>query len=99
MRKYRPLFVFLRRWKNKHGRHDLELSFAEIEGIINALLPNSATAAEWWGNEPTEERGCVQSRAWTEAGFEAHPIAGAERVRFRHVTSMPGQEDGAVSRP
>ncbi len=83
MRKYQPLFVFLRRWKNKHAEPALELSFAEIERIINALLPNSAAVADWWRNEPSGERTGPQSRAWIEAGFDAHPMVTSERVRFR----------------
>lgn len=82
MGKYEPLGIFLRRWKSKHDMDVVELSFAEIERIIRALLPNSARTREWWRNKPGNERGFIQCRSWLEAGFEAHLLEGRERVRF-----------------
>ncbi|WP_419198238.1 DUF7662 domain-containing protein [Novosphingobium resinovorum] len=87
MGKYAPLGTFLRRWKNKHDLDQLELTFADIERIIGALLPNSASKHDWWRNEASLERGHKQSRSWLEAGFEAHPLKGTERVRFRRRCS------------
>ncbi|MBV2149812.1 hypothetical protein KRZ98_16320 [Sphingobium sp. AS12] len=83
MGKYAPLGAFLRRWKRKNATADtVELTFADVERIIGAILPRGAISRDWWGNAPGDERGIVQCRAWLNAGFEAHPVEGAERVRF-----------------
>ncbi len=79
MAKYDPLRRFLSR--NKHA--EIELSFAEIERIIGAMLPKSAARPQWWANEISEDSRHVQSRAWRDAGCEAYPVLDAERVRFR----------------
>lgn len=84
MGKYAPLGAFLRRWKRKNVDADsVELSFADVERIIGALLPRGAARRDWWHNSHRTERGFVQSRAWLSAGFEAQPVDGVERVRFR----------------
>jgi len=84
MSKYAPLGAFLRRWKRKNGSADtVELTFADVERIIGALLPQGAATREWWHNHDRTERGFAQSRAWLNAGFEAHPVEGSERVLFR----------------
>jgi hypothetical protein len=86
MGKYAPLGAFLRRWKRKNESADtVELTFADVERIIGALLPRSAATRDWWHNNHRTERGFVQSRAWLNAGFEAYPVDGSERVRFRRA--------------
>ncbi|MBO9707976.1 MAG: hypothetical protein J7521_07180 [Caulobacter sp.] len=78
MAKYDPLSGYLRRQKTDR----LELSFAEIERIVGAMLPKSAARPQWWANETDPSGRHVQIRAWREAGFAAFLIAGADRVRF-----------------
>ncbi len=86
MGKYAPLGAFLRRWKRKNTTATtVELTFADVERIIRALLPQGATAGDWWHNSLRTERGFIQSRAWLNAGFEAHKVDGAESVRFRRT--------------
>ena len=79
MRKYDPLHKYLRR----KSAPELEMSFAEIERVLGAMLPNSAVRSQWWANEASEASMHVQRRAWRDAGYDAFLIAGAERVRFK----------------
>ncbi|RZJ00955.1 MAG: hypothetical protein EON90_05425 [Brevundimonas sp.] len=84
MGKYDPLRDYLRRQKAT----EFELSFAEIERKLGYLLPNSASASEWWSLiDPADTRrsGQVQRAAWLDAGFDACLIEGADRVRFRRI--------------
>ena len=78
MAKYDALETYLTR---KAGA-GIELSFAEIERIIGAMLPNSAARPQWWANERDPASRHVQSRAWRNAGYDAFLIPDAERVRF-----------------
>ncbi len=78
MGKYDPLFHYLRR----KARPVERLSFRDIERIINALLPNSATRVQWWANEDADTTRHVQSLAWTKAGYNAE-LVGDEQVVFR----------------
>lgn len=79
MGKYDPLYQHLRR----RSADELEMSFAEVERVIDAMLPNSAARPQWWSNEAGLDTTHVQCRAWREAGFDAFLIAGKDRVRFR----------------
>src|SRR3546814_20692911 len=83
MGKYDALGVFLRRWKIRNDAQGVELSFAQIEGIINALLPNAAAEPEWWFAEESADRRAPHRRVWIEAGFDAVAEPRAERVYFR----------------
>jgi len=62
-----------------------ELSFAEIEKILGAPLPRSASRPQWWANVTSPETTHVQREAWRAAGFDAFLIAGRDRVRFRRT--------------
>lgn len=79
MAKYDPLGRFLRRQSGA----DVDMSFADIERVIGGMLPKSAARPQWWANEIDPDNRHVQSRAWRSAGYDAFPIAGAEKVRFR----------------
>lgn len=86
MGKYAPLGAFLRRWKRKNSTAStVELSFDDVERIIGAILPKNAASREWWRNVPGNERGFTQCRSWLNAGFNAHPVDGAERVKFSKI--------------
>lgn len=82
MAKYDPLHRLLRRQKIT----EFELTFAEIERALGAMLPKSALRPQWWANVPDNLAGPVQIRAWREAGYEASLIVGKDRVRFRRMT-------------
>ncbi len=79
MAKYDPLRRFLRR----STRIEVQMSFADIERMIGAMLPKSAQRPQWWANETDISGRHVQTKAWLEAGYEAFPVAGAEKVTFK----------------
>lgn len=76
MGKYDPLGRYLKRRQDDA----IEFSFAELERVLGAFLPNGAQAKAWWSNDP-QGPGMVQCQAWLEAGFHATLLNG-ERVRF-----------------
>jgi len=79
MNKYDPLRDYLRRL----GRQEVALSFTDVEDIIGRVLPPSADRAQWWANIRHAAEPHVQGRAWHEAGYDAFPMVGSERVVFR----------------
>lgn len=78
MGKYDALGAFLRRWAARNDGQEVELTFAQIEGLIGAPLPKAAAQLAWWCDQSG-----VQSRAWREASFMARLIEGEELVKFR----------------
>jgi len=82
MPKYTRLYDYLRRKPQPH----IELSFIQVERVIKAPLPNSASRPQWWANDASPESRHVQCKAWLDAGFEASLLPG-ERVLFtrKHV--------------
>ena len=79
MGKYDPLRDYLRRQR----ANELELSFADIERKLGAMLPNSAALPQWWANVTDTNTSHVQREAWRAAGYDAFLILGKDRVRFR----------------
>ena len=67
MGKYEPLGKFLR--AQKLGR--INMSFAEIERIINNKLPPSKKYPAWWSNNPDNN---VMTREWLDAGYETESV-------------------------
>lgn len=86
MGKYDALGAFLRRWSIRYDAEGVELSFAQIEGVINALLPNAAAEPGWWHVKSATDRNAPHRRAWLEAGFDVTAEPHAERVYFRKQT-------------
>ena len=67
--KYRPLLQYLA----KTDALFLKLSFAEIEKILGAPLPQSARRYfAWWANE--EDGMHVQAESWMDAGFQTEKL-------------------------
>jgi hypothetical protein len=87
MGKYDPLRDHLKRQRDD----EFELSFAEIERKLGALLPNSAVRPQWWADISDPETPAVQRAAWRAAGFEAFLIVGRDRVRFRRVRARSAE--------
>ncbi len=81
MSKYDPLSGHLRRQRDD----EFELTFAEIEGILGAMLPKSAARQQWWANTTDPYTSQVQRKAWRDAGYDAFLIAGKACVRFRRT--------------
>ena len=80
MSKYTPLAEYLKRQDREH----VPLTFAEIEKIIGAKLPPSATRHRpWWSNNPDNS---VMTRAWLDAGFESEQVdMAARKLVFKRV--------------
>lgn len=82
MGKYDPLRDHLKRQRTA----DFEMSFAEIERLIGAMLPNSAARPQWLANNVTgPDTTHVQRNAWRDADYDAFLIAGRDRVRFERT--------------
>ena len=61
--KYQPLLEYLQR----SDQREVTLTFAQIEVLINHVLPDSArTKRAWWSNRT---KGALQASAWMEAGY------------------------------
>jgi hypothetical protein len=84
MAKYDGLHQYLRR-----RRVDtLEMTFAEIERRIGAMLPKSAQRPQWWANVTDPDTTHVQRKAWGDANYDAFLISGVDRVQFRRRTAV-----------
>jgi hypothetical protein len=91
-RKYEPLTEFLRR----QSRALVRMSFDEIERVIGAKLPPSATHHRaWWSNNAQNN---VMTKAWKDAGFESEDVdMEGRRVAFRRVRSEVSRDTGTPS--
>jgi hypothetical protein len=93
MSKYAPLADYLK----KQTRDRVPLTFAEIEKIVGAKLPPSASKHRpWWSNNPDNS---VMTRVWLDAGFESGEVDMAarklvfKRVRGGEVADEQGAEE------
>ena len=76
MGKYDPLYRHL----TACGRERVQMTFAEIEAVLGAKLPNSAYHYRpWWGDHHSH----VQSRAWHDAGYRIECVQPGDTVVFR----------------
>jgi hypothetical protein len=80
--KYAPLTTYLRAKRGSQVR----MTFAEIERVIGARLPPSASSHRaWWSNNPLNN---VMTRAWLEAGFESEEVdLSGRKLVFRRMAS------------
>lgn len=93
--KYGPLGAHLKRLAPDHS--DVTLTFAEIERIIEARLPQGAHSEPFWIGVPPGKPP-PRARAWLNAGFIAQPDAARERVRFhRQQTAVRPPQPGAAA--
>lgn len=83
MGKYDALGAFLRRWKVRNDADGVEISYAQIEGIIRGVLPRAAASADWWSASEPSDAHPPHRRAWLDAGFEAVAEPTRECVYFR----------------
>lgn len=90
MSKYEPLTHFLE--DSKLAK--VELSFREIEKIIDASLPPSTYKHRaLWSNNPQNH---VMTQAWLSAGYESEEVdMQAQRVVFRRVKHASGKAQAA----
>lgn len=80
MSKYDPLSGHLRRQR----QDELELTFAEIERILGAMLPKSAARQQWWANTTDPYTSQVQRKAGRRR-LRRLPHRRKDRVRFKRV--------------
>lgn len=75
----------------------LNLTFAEIERVLEARLPKSARLYQaWWANQ--RGAGHVQTRGWLDAGFNTSDLD----LKGQRVTFVPvalAREPRGVGRP
>jgi hypothetical protein len=84
--KYAPLQEYLRKLPATKER--VTLSFGEVEAIVGAKLPKSAsTYREWWANQ----EGGSRAPHWRAAGFAVDGVQlGRQVVEFQRVGAAGG---------
>ncbi|MFN8643709.1 MAG: hypothetical protein U0802_19385 [Candidatus Binatia bacterium] len=91
MTKYQPLEDYLA----ARPESEVPMTFAEIEKVIGAALPASASRREWWSNN---ERSSVITRAWKRAGFRSANVdMPGRRLVFRRGASRSGAAAAPVA--
>jgi hypothetical protein len=83
--KYTPLEKYLRELPESQG--EVTLGFEQIESILKAKLPSSASEdRRWWDHET--EGNHLNQRAWATAGWKVASLdVNAKWVRFVRVGS------------
>lgn len=91
MGKYTPLAKYLQ----SSSDNEVNLSFDDIEAIINAALPPSAhNHREWWANDTSGHHSWATE--WMEAGWICDDVSLLEhRVRFKRLVNKetPTRDD------
>jgi hypothetical protein len=92
MGKYEPLTKFLR----NQAVNEVQMTFAQIERVIDANLPPKAQKHRaWWSNSPSNS---VMTKAWLDAGFRSEQVdMQGRKLVFRRVSSggtKPGPSSG-----
>ena len=79
--KYQPLLEHL----CGSNQHEVTLTFAQIEALMNEALPESARSKRaWWSNRT---KGALQASAWMEAGYRVEDVdLDRQQVTFRKST-------------
>lgn len=80
--RYAPLAIWLQSQSSSRDR--VQLTFQDVEEIIDAELPRSAREHRaWWANDPG---GHVQSQQWLDAGWRVAQVnITEERVIFARI--------------
>ena len=74
MGKYDALFRYL----NANGKQQVTLSYIEIENVLSAKLPKSASKyRQWWDNNSH-----IQSKSWRDAGYKVDEVFLGDKVIF-----------------
>ncbi len=91
MGKYDPL----RRFLEGRDAEEVPMTFAEIERVLGARLPDSKGSPAWWSNNPNNN---VMTRAWLAAGYRSERVdVGGESVVFRRGAQNPSRSAAASS--
>lgn len=104
--KYEPLALHL--WAMSREIGEVTLSFADIERILGARLPESAMVHRaWWGNQK-DSKSRAHAHAWLSAGFVVDAVSQDRRngfVRFkrqdgfRETNTTRASKDAYTSQP
>ena len=79
--KYQPLLEHL----CGSNQHEVTLTFAQIEALMNEALPESARSKRAWWSKRT--KGALQASAWMEAGYRVEDVdLDRQQVTFRKST-------------
>jgi hypothetical protein len=82
MGKYSALGDYLR----ARTRSEVPMTFAQIERVIGAKLPESHKYRAWWSNNAFNS---VMTKTWLEAGFRTERVDMARgKLVFRRVNSL-----------
>lgn len=92
MSKYQPLTDHLRR----AGAETVPMAFEDIERVIGAKLPRSASHRAWWSNNPSNN---VMTAAWLAAGYESSQVVMKDRTLVFRRVEAAGTRETAASRP
>ena len=93
--KYYPLYKFLK----ERQEHSVELKIAEIERILVASLPSSASERSWWSNRDN----ALQADAWMEAGFKVvkfddeNKCVTFRKIRFEETYKISVDDSGIIT--
>jgi len=85
-------YAALRDYLKKQRLKEFVLSFAEIEGIIDAPLPRAAQRASWWETLRSPQEKMPQREACLAGGYIATRLSDGNNVRFKrmpHSTRLP----------
>jgi DNA-binding transcriptional regulator YiaG len=79
--KYQPLLAYL----CGSNQGEVTLTFAQIESLMNEVLPESArNKRAWWSNR---SKGALQASAWMEAGYRVEDVdLDRQQITFRKST-------------
>jgi hypothetical protein len=83
MGKYEPLKEFLL----TQAMNEVQMTFAQIERVIDAKLPPKAQYHRaWWSNSPSNN---VMTKAWLDAGFRSEQVdMEGRKLIFRRIGSL-----------
>ncbi|MEL6161678.1 MAG: helix-turn-helix transcriptional regulator [Cyanobacteria bacterium J06623_5] len=88
--KYYPLFDYLKQCASSETA--VQLSFSEIETLIQGTLPASASKRAWWSNRDTDS--ALQAGAWVQAGYHVESVDFAAQI----ATFSPFQAEYVIKR-
>lgn len=87
MSKYQALGAFLRRQTTEQ----VPMTFAEIERVTGAKLPNSKRYPAWWSNNTWNN---VMTKIWLDAGFRTEQVdIDGQKLVFRRSASGVGTRE------
>ena len=75
----------LRDYLKRQKLEEFELSFEQIEEVIDAALPRAAQRASWWETLRSPQEKMPQREACLEGGYAATRLPDGKSVRFKRL--------------